>query len=377
MKTNHKDEQLIDTLKQLSQIEDQTDKDELFQRISTQMNNKKQRNHYKFWPIFSTVVVTLFILVMIPILLNLDMPETSDNDSTGDAVEESSQYDVAMNVEQSDVERNIEVHDSQIESYVVQSIDEDSTIIYGAVTDKQLQTVIPLSIIIPKEVDLNTHYNQLDQYLDETGWGVNEYVLNNVQFDLDLASEEVNIQIPEDFSLGEGSSNPSMFEKTLSLMFTPYHIEKVVFNDKIDLGSIGYVSELSLLKPEKQNYKVFQADEHRRKFLVPMKSEDYTIEEAFEDMKEGEEAFHIYATIPDDVEISLEMSDRELIISLNDDDIFNDEQKATIMIEAILMTAKSFGYEFVTFSDVSVDQVGPYQLSESIPVPEAINPMYR
>lgn len=378
MKKGNNDKQLIDKLEQLPKVEDHRDKDELFRRVSAQMNEKKPHKNYKLAPILSTLIVVLLIFVIIPVLINLGMSETSVNDSAENAVEESS-HKMETTLEQSDADqKNVQVFDDQIESYVLQDNDENSTIIYSAVTDDELQTIIPVTIIIPAIENLTTHYNKMYQYLDETDWGVNQYLFNDVKFNLDLDNHEVEMQIPDHFSLGDGSANAHMFAEILTTMFTPYQIEKVSFGEEINLGSIGDISELPLYKHEKESYKVFQADENKRKFLIPIKIEDnVTIEEAFEDMKKGQASFNIKPTIPEDAQFSLTATDRELVITSDHDQIFEDEQKATIMIEAILMTAKSFGFELVTFNNISINQIGPYQLSESLEVPEAINPIFQ
>lgn len=382
MKIENNDKQLIDQLKQLPKVEDHRDKDALFQYISSNLNENKPRKSFKFAPIFSALIVVMLIFMIVPVLINLGISETSLNDSadSNSAVEESSleMYTTEQSDDKAVSDHEIQLRDSEIESYVLQNIDEHSTIIYGAVTDDQLQSVIPVTIVIPEIVDLNTHYNQLNHYLEETDWGVNQYLFKDVNFDLDLSKHEVLMEVLDEFSIGDGSANTHIFNEMLTRMFRPYQIERIVFDEEIDLGPFGIISELPIQKQAKESYKVFQADEHQRKFLVPIKTEDdVTIEEAFEDMKNDQESFNIYPSIPEDVQFSLTASDRELIITSDHNQTFEDEQGAIMMIEAILMTSKSFGYERVIFNNFSIDQVGPYQLSKPIAVPEAINPIYR
>src|SRR5690554_3057141 len=102
MKIEDNDQQLIDKLKQLPKVEDHRDKDALFQHISSNLNENKPRRNFKFAPIFSTLIVVMLIFVVVPVLINLGISETSLNDSadSNSAVEESG---VEMyNTEQSD-----------------------------------------------------------------------------------------------------------------------------------------------------------------------------------------------------------------------------------------------------------------------------------
>lgn len=381
MKIENYDQQLIDKLKQLPKVEDHRDKDALFQQISSNLNKNKPRKNFKFAPVFSTLIVVLLIFIIVPVLINLGISETSLNDSadSNSAMEKSGMemYSTEQSNDKAVSEHDVQLKDSGIESYVLQNIDEDSTIIYGAVTDEQLQSVIPVTIVIPEIVDLNTYYNQLNHYLEETDWGVNQYLFKDVHFDLDLSKHEVLMEVPDEFSIGDGSANAHIFNEILTTMFRPYQIDKVVFDEEIDLGSFGNILESPIQKQAKESYKVFQADEHQRKFLVPIKTEDdATIEEAFEEMKKDQDTFNIYSTIPENVSFSLSTSDQQLFITFEDDEIIEDKQAAIIMIEAILMTAKSFGYELVTLNKLPTDHIGPYDLSDSIEVPKAVNPIY-
>jgi hypothetical protein len=45
------------------------------------------------------------------------------------------------------------------------------------------------------------------------------------------------------------------------------------------------------------------------------------------------------------------------------------------MLEAILLTAKEFGFKSVMFTGGNVEQIGPYMFNGKISVPLAPNPM--
>src|SRR5690625_4209288 len=204
MKIENNDQQLIDKLKQLPKVEDHRDKDTLFQHISSNLNENKPRKNFKFVPIFSTLIVVMLIFVVVPVLINVGISETSLNDSadSNSAMEESrmEMYSTEQSDDKAVSDQEIQRKDNVIESYVLQNIDEHSTIIYGAVTDRQLQSVIPVTIVIPEIVDINTHYNQLNHYFEETDWGVNQYLFDDVNFDFVLLYLEVLMFISDVFS---------------------------------------------------------------------------------------------------------------------------------------------------------------------------------
>lgn len=50
-------------------------------------------------------------------------------------------------------------------------------------------------------------------------------------------------------------------------------------------------------------------------------------------------------------------------------------QELLTMVEAILMTAKSFGFDSVKFENMSIQQIGNYDLNNPIKDPNGVNPI--
>lgn len=372
MKINHHDEKIIEHLQKMPEIKDHRSKDELFQRISSQVNQKGSRgnNIRILMPFLGGILAIAIIFIIVRPLIG----------QNGVLLDEASHHEEKAVMESSanDNDKVEKINDRLVSpSYVVQGINEDSIIVYGAVSDDQLQTVIPISIIFPQTNNVNESYNQIATFLNESEWGVNDYLFADVSFDINVDDKQVIMELPESFSIGEGSANSHIFGQVLATMFEPLGIEEIVFNHEVDLGPIGEVTEFSLQEKSVVNYKSFQAAEHQRRFLVPtILEEGVTIESAVEDLKNSQSEFNIESTVPAELELSFSSEDNELFVTFDHHYEFASEEDIILMVESILMTAKSFNYDTVTFVNTPDDTVGPYNFSSAIPVPKAVNPVY-
>lgn len=406
-KMRHKNdkEKLIDQIKSLPKINDTTDKDTLYRHISSQIDNREKEKGKKFVsrkarhqqsqgkviPIFSAALVIVILLIMLPSVLNQNENQLA-NEPTG--IEKNMQMNKSQNdVVQSDDNENVveESNDDQntgaettaedqsaadsSQTHFTLTPDDNMQVVYGAVAEPQLQYVIPFSVVVSKSEDIENVYNQLDEYIKSDEWGVAEYPLADVTFTLNLEKPEVSMDVPTDFRVGEGSARANMLESILTHMFSPYEINNIQFSDPVDFGGhIGSLSEMPLYV-QRENYKIYQAEDGKREFLIPIPQEEQaTLEQAFDDMKNAEESYHISETIPEDIDFTLETNDSDLVITFAENARLDDEPEIIIMLEAMLMTAKSYGFEHVTF-EADMDHIGRYKMNENITVPEAINPI--
>lgn len=99
-----------------------------------------------------------------------------------------------------------------------------------------------------------------------------------------------------------------------------------------------------------------------------------TIAEAIEAMKRGEEFEGIYPSIPEGLEVgSVEENGETLSVHLTGDGIAADSADNILALRAILLSARDFGFETVTFINKSVGQIGDYEMNVPIDTPVAPN----
>ncbi|RYG73635.1 hypothetical protein EU245_05920 [Lentibacillus lipolyticus] len=393
-KPNSSEDRLKEALSQMPKIHDHQDKDVLFQRISSkrrQVQGRQKKKRVAIMPVLASVMALGLVLILVPLILNegvlqqnageekanhaLDRAKTSKEESGSRETDQES----GMSKDSAEKEITGETYsqlDKVPESLVIHSKDTERPIVHGAVADLQRQYVIPLTLVVPAAVDKNDFLNKLGQYVQEDRWGTSNYVFNNTSFQLDETNQQVVADFPDTFPIAEqGSNGPYMLERLLTSMFRPYQVEKVVFTEKITIGKIGTVKELPL-RHRKMVYKSYQSDEGNRSFLieVPMNEQaDFTA--AITEMKKDEKGFHVSGTVPEAADLSVTVEGEELRISFDTEEPVPHGQELVTMIDAILMTAKNFGYEQVFFPNAGQEQAGPYDLTKPINVPRGANPI--
>ncbi|WP_404453223.1 hypothetical protein [Oceanobacillus kapialis] len=376
-------DKLTEQLSEMPQVKDQREKEEIRQQIYAKIHQNK--THFKppkrkRWIPITSTVLAVSVLIFLSFLfsngnfLQNNLMESSQQQDTATYTaeneafhEESSTAEGEMNTEQGSMAGNA--------GMFVQHTDDHSTIIHAVTSDPQLQYVIPVSFIVPAQETKEKYYNELESYMNKHVPVVPNYLFKGATFEIDEQNKQVNVALPDDFSLGGGSSVANMFEDQLSTMFTPYGLEKVVFTNPagISLGQFGTIQELPLNK-KNTAYKLYSNENVNMLVQVPL-DEYTTIEQALTEMKSGDQSYHVFPTIPEEVEFSIVGQEEQLEITIENAFNFQDNRTATIMVESILMTANSFGYDTVKFSNVPDDNLGYYDLSEPLQVPDAVNPI--
>jgi len=396
--SNNHEQKLIDHLKKLPDIKDNTDKNELYQRISLQIADeapaKQKQKKRLFIPLLATAAVLMFF-ISLPYLLNSGNQQTTIHDTESSKDQEISMMDeeepsggmesnliegLEENEDSSEISDEVQGFDttsnSIFQSRVIEDVDSESQIAYLAAYDDQLQYLIPISLIIPEDANLMEYYNEMSSILSSENLLPENFILEEVNFKLDYPNNEVVLSLSEDFSLGDGSARPAMFQQLLEEMFLPYGMERAVFesgkSERIDLGPIGEVTELAFTENRHSSYMIY-----KEKYFVPVpQGGDIAIDEAMQTLKTSVPEFQLEKTIPEEINFTVKDNEDELILSFNGDAQVESNQTTVTMIESILLTAKSYGYQHVSFQNMPIDEIGMYNLTEPINVPIGANPIY-
>lgn len=378
MKYDGNDRKVTEYLKNLPKINDPISKDELYRKVSSNMSRKykwKRSNNMKnkLIPIFSTALVIVIIFILVPSFIQNDVtaPKSSDIGQKEDRVNHNEV------VTKQNTENDIaETKTMNFDHYILHKYDRNDFITFGAFPDDQVQYIIPVTFNIANGAQLNN--SNMQSYYEES-WGNNTDFLDGITFTIDENSKIVHAHLSEEFSLGEGSSKAGLFEDVLTYIYAPMGMEKVLFTtndgDGIDLGPIGTIDEFVLKPLGKALFKMYHPPADDQKFLVPIRQDSNSlISEALNQMKQDEDTFHITGTVPTDIDFDVEEQDKQLIITFSDQTELEESQDVMTMIEAILITAKTYGFESVLFNG-SLDQIGHYDLTSPIDVPVAVNPI--
>ncbi|MFD2655345.1 GerMN domain-containing protein [Gracilibacillus thailandensis] len=376
---NHKsnDEQLKEQLRKLPKIEDKRTKEEVYQQIEAQMKQDKPSSRKKrsfIWvPLFATVCAALLIFVIIQgqdfsgsyDQSTSEMADDSDMNTFDNANDEAS---TAEESREEDIFNKAEMQDNIKEEYrYLLDMEDIQGASHMAFLTEQGQHIIPITIL-----HSNFSYNQINEYIDLEENGLYDIGIREIQFQRD--NQKVIATFTDSFELQPSGNNYSNFKKVLAYMFRPLGMKEIQFENHHPILNEGDNSNnLVPLSPIQQvPYKIYQGN-NGSEWLAAKTDEIFkTLTAALEEMKIAEPAFNVQPSIPEDAVIETEdQTGGQVFISLSSSQI-GDNQITVQMIEAILATASTYGYQEVIFS-IGIDQIGKYDLSEPIQTTDQIN----
>ncbi len=401
---NEQEKKLIEQLGQLPKVKDQQNKALLFEQINqkvkgeTMMRKRKRVN----WVVPSIATVAVVVLAFIMIQSGLFKQNYSADQSTdleirtseiGEVSDDSSELS-AFEIEQTE-DDDYEAMDSADFDYTVLGNrlvyynDEYNLPIYTiGVQDLQAMYVIPISLVDTAATGIgypNDVYNRISTFVDEDEFGVYEYPFDEIEFIFSEDLHEITMRVADDFVFPDSSTQMASFINIVNFMFADY--PATVLNletetkDYIELGQIGTMESLELEPVKNLAYKIYQYEDKER-LLIPIQQRIsgesfFTIDEALLEMQYDQPDFNVTASIPADVEYTVNPSDEDVVrITFEPNAKFGDNRETKEMIEAILMTAKSFGFIYVELHlDDHVTQVSQFDLTAPIRVPDAVNPI--
>lgn len=321
--SKQQEENIKERIQKMPDIDPFTEKEELYQRISTQMKQEPKRKAKRFVlvPAFSAIFVALLVFLMV----SYDEGKTVQNEMSADkASHENStlQESSSLGGESTQKDQLMGIAEDEESQLVIQNINSNELLFRGEVIDEQKGYVIPVSYVLPDD--------QTDAFYDK-------------QLRL------IENKLAELFQTGKNQHEifPNVDRKRMSSKST-----------------------------EKVSYKIYRKMESNMEFLIPItpkKSTDF--HGALLEMKNIGKASNIKPSIPSKVSFSVSVVEETIQLTLQDNVLLSNNKQYKNMIEAILMTAKSFGYNAVIFNNTTIEQIGPYDLMEPIDVPLAVNPV--
>ncbi|WP_058307549.1 hypothetical protein [Gracilibacillus massiliensis] len=394
VKSKNNEEYLKKQLQKMPKVADNRSKEEVYQQILTKMNQSqttpsiKRRN--KWIPTIASLSAVVIVLIIV--LSQEDFSNQFDQSSSD--MEESTMDKAALeNFDQSsessvseedsdhrvnDINENEVAQEESMETveqsynYLINFELIDSALHTAFVTE-QAQYIVPLTLINSDADDYSTNMDQLNRQINLQQNGLYDIGIKDMEFETE--EDVVHAEFKDTFQLESSGSNLFNFQKILSFMFRPLEINNVDFeNYHPVLEELGAVNDTFSLPTISQiPYKTYQKESDASKWLVAITNNQYkTLSSALEEMKKNEAEYQVSASIPKDARVEVEdLSDENVFISISSSEIA-DNQLTVLMIEAILATANSYGYQQVTV-DIGVEQVGRYDLSRPLRTTNQIN----
>ncbi|MCZ0067693.1 RsiX protein [Bacillus sonorensis] len=263
-------------------------------------------------------------------------------------------------------------------TFVVPSDQKDNYVTLAFLNDSD-------SVIVPVSIRKGTGVKSVEDALNEYGQldvdqfkPFNTSFLQNIKFDEEKESKTVTIQVDENIS-GISSGDFQLMKKVLNETFkwSSYNSVQFVSNGEpgIEVDSYGMLMDLSIEQQSQRGYLLYDSADGKQ-YLVPSNDSYRDIKEAIRKMQQGESGSHLTSIIPSDRLIqSVEENGKELIIHFSSSADIQNQTDDILMLEGLLLTAKDFGFTKVKFMNANINRVGSYDLSKSIPVPYAPNPI--
>lgn len=398
-KITFEEKQLEELLQSMPKVRDHRSPEQIFANISPRLeeNEEKPRSIEKTtvrrkraWivPTFASAAAVLIIAIVIPSFL-YDQDSTMENSQTQLKLErfiddkESPPIENEVGIMGADVQLARLAPGS--ESRVITAISVEEEVVTVAVPDQNAQFVVPLSFVVPKGQGLE-QLNTINEHLREHEWGLSDYILEGVSISEGSTSngiKKIVLDVSANHSYGNGSAMEVIFIATVKETFKQLGYDVAEFRTEgkpgINLGNYGDIQELNLENDSSRSiYYLYQPIEQAQPFLVPFPKEN-NFEKALDAMKSTDELglHEITPSVPAEIQFDNIIVEREkkVIIEFVEGTQLENEAKYRIMIEAILMTAKEYDFEFVEFKNSPVDVIGSYLLNGPITVPSGVNPM--
>jgi hypothetical protein len=409
-KSQLSDKQLEEILGQMPKIRDNRDPRDIYQNIAHRIEKRRM----PVWAIPSAALAAVLFLafVLTPGLMNSNQSaEKSMDSSTAEESKPALDMDTAKTEKAADksadqqaanTENNKMMQDTGEQEeqgqdfkmlksdnlygeltalYEEELAGQETEVLTYSIPDQNVQVLVPVSTVIPKDEGRQWIESFTDTMpkLKEEAWGLSEFYPIDAAWQYDEATKTLNMDVKEEHPYKYGSVSNTMLLEAMSQNLSGKGIEKLTFsteqNPGIDMGNYGVLTEEEIVSPDNKNraYMFYASEGLDKLFLVPTKEQFADFITAFGKMRENMVELGLTASLPDDFKPSTIAfdEDQSQITIVMDNGKLNEEFLPNL--EAILLTAKDFGYQTVKIENAGSEQLGPFNMNEPIPVPVAPN----
>ncbi|MCM3665333.1 hypothetical protein M3204_13020 [Mesobacillus subterraneus] len=404
-KSQLSDKQLEEILGRMPKIKDHRDPRDIYQNIA----HRVEKRRMPAWVIPSAALAAVLFLAFIlsPGLMgvNHSADKSIDSNSASDA-KSSMEMDTATRddaaKESGDEQENtlmMDATDKEQKAKDFRALDDtnkysDLTALYNeeiagdniqaltySIPDDNMQVNIPVTVTVSANENENwfDRYTQTMDQLKEEEWGLSEFYPLDGTISYDEESKAILMNLEEDHIYRYGNSSVLLLE-AMEENYKEYGADWVKFNTNsksgADLSNYGETHQLKIAPYQKGSraYYLFNPTGERKSYIVPVKGKFNSISDAFAQMRNNIESHRLKASIPKDLELEgVESKDNPklLIVDIKNIRLLNENFLPNL--EAILLTAKDFGYDAVKIENAGTEKLGPFNLNEPIQVPVAPN----
>ncbi|WP_191555995.1 GerMN domain-containing protein [Metabacillus idriensis] len=376
-KSNWNEDQIAEALKKLPLIEDKRTTAEIYARLP-----KKEYKHRKPWvtPAFASIAALFILLLISPFFINqLGINQSSSKSES--SMDKASLDQAQPFSENAESKKEAELTGGSEKSTFVARSEDGFSIVTAAYPDQQVQNMITLSFQMEKSEDYLTMFQSVLSDFNPAQAGLSSSSLSGLKLAYaEGTPSKLLIDVNENpFALSASETDNKLFTEGIEESFRWQDIEEAEYfkngEKGIELGTYGFLEGMKLGTLKRKAYFLYQESIEAPKLLAPSLLPFDKLSEALSAMK-GNGTLGLKPVIEKTVVIKdIEETNDDVTIEFTSESTIDDNETDTLMLEAILMTAKEFGYESVKFEGLNVDRVGEMDLTEAVPVPFSPNPV--
>ena len=393
MKKNKKSDHDIEVLfSQLPKIKDRRKKEEVYAKLLEPPIQKRKNK----WIPAVVSVATLCLLTIISSTYFFEENSTSTTEQAQDKatrqlINSAESNEEAEIITEQDIELNEASKMDNEEGEYPQSQDvksasllyetelEDSDYVTIGVPTKDVQYVVPLTFVYNNKMNYLDMFNEIANSVNEAYYGLEDYFPLQAEISFIENQKVIGVNLPDDHIYVNADQ---IFQNVLEESFRYQNITEVQLETEgergVEFSHIGDIEEVKVtLYPQRAMYVATFSDSATSLF-VPSERSFETFSEALEAMKKGTAFEGIQASIPKNVVFeSIEDDGENVIVTFSEETILANNAQYEQAIEALLLTARDFGFESVSFQNSTIETIGAINMYESVEVPVAPNVVER
>jgi hypothetical protein len=381
-KSEWSDEELIELIQEMPKIEDYRHPRDIYQNLPF----KRRKKIPWLLPGIATAAALFLFFILVPKFMdnNQYSRDNAKQEATQDAKvarEDNNSSGIANGDAQQDQTYTMEKAQLKNEEISTTAVYDDAikdaAVLTYWVPDDQAQNLIPISTIVNNTdgKDWLTLFNENMAKLQETEWGLTDYYPLKASLSYDKTGENIIVDVPAGHLYAQGSANELAFINSINNNVASNSSAKMIKfttngESGLEMGN-DYYTELPVNPVKNHAYFFYYPNGKDVPFLVPSPEPYNDIQAALRAMGSPIEPQNLQEVTLVIDEVST--SDQTLTLTFKEDTNLKVDQMTLWSLEAILLTAKEFGFEKVIVNNPPVEKIGPFDLTQEIKVPVAPN----
>ncbi|MCA1063232.1 GerMN domain-containing protein [Rossellomorea sp. AcN35-11] len=394
-KSEWKDRDIEELVRKLPQISDDRTPQSIYANIERQ-NKKRLISFNRVIPTVAALAVMFILVMLAPSVLNqfneesmekseMNSLESSDK-TTGNTAQESEHHPKLGNSEmkESSVQEETSQFSMAVEeregnpvaadklSLYKEDLEGNDFYSYGLISPEAIP--VPISVVDEQGEEADgwlVRQEELAGKLPEGSWGMEEY--HPLKGNFEMGDNRILFTLDEGHPYSGSSAVEYAFYHSLLYSFQYKDVNEIVLQEHDgsvpQFSSTGEFPRIELNENVHTAYYLYSPNGKER-FLVPDNINRGNIKKSIQAMKNPDRNV-FQSVIPKNINISVSDSDDDLTINfLNELDIEAlHHDRALEMIEGLLLTSKSSGYEKVKFENIKQQKWNGFDFQEPIETP--------